>query len=343
MIFIDNKEHRLGVALSGGGFRAAAFHLGLFDFLVEKKILWDIDVLSCVSGGSIAGAFLASRWSEKDDYGKSFFRDLEEFLTSSSLDVRSILMGWLHPSKEGLDILADKYDKYLFGARKLSELAQGPRLYLNTTNLKSGNMFSFVSGGGPEQAVAEMGDWELGWASGADFSLARAVAASSAFPPFFSPLVLHTDIYKTEKHDKGYVSLTDGGVYDNLGLNPLLIERNRVGVALVSDGGKPFGFVENPARSGLAVLMSVTNIQMEQTRGLQIQRLKAKRAESGILRSASWWSLDSPIQGEEQTVAQLIQISTRLHRLKPEQLAALRAHGRRLAEIRWAKYVENNK
>src|SRR5437870_2795881 len=47
---------RLGLALSGGGYRAAAFHLGLMDVLDEEGILEKVSVLSTVSGGSIIGA-----------------------------------------------------------------------------------------------------------------------------------------------------------------------------------------------------------------------------------------------------------------------------------------------
>lgn len=51
-IIINGEEKRIGLALSGGGFRAAAFHLGVFRKLKELGLLWKIDVLSCVSGGS---------------------------------------------------------------------------------------------------------------------------------------------------------------------------------------------------------------------------------------------------------------------------------------------------
>ncbi len=47
---------RVGLALSGGGFRAALFHLGVLSQLAERDVLRDIEVLSCVSGGSIVGA-----------------------------------------------------------------------------------------------------------------------------------------------------------------------------------------------------------------------------------------------------------------------------------------------
>jgi predicted acylesterase/phospholipase RssA len=47
--------HRFGVALSGGGFRASLFHLGVLAALAEHDLLRPMEVLSCVSGGSIVG------------------------------------------------------------------------------------------------------------------------------------------------------------------------------------------------------------------------------------------------------------------------------------------------
>jgi predicted acylesterase/phospholipase RssA len=47
---------KVGLALSGGGFRASYYHLGVFACLAEHDVLRDVEVLSCVSGGSIVGA-----------------------------------------------------------------------------------------------------------------------------------------------------------------------------------------------------------------------------------------------------------------------------------------------
>ncbi|WP_035564428.1 patatin-like phospholipase family protein [Hymenobacter sp. IS2118] len=47
---------RIGLALSGGGYRAAAFHLGTLRKLHELGRLAEVDVLSTISGGSITGA-----------------------------------------------------------------------------------------------------------------------------------------------------------------------------------------------------------------------------------------------------------------------------------------------
>lgn len=49
---------RVGLALSGGGMRAAFLHLGMLARLAECDMLRDIETLSCVSGGSIVGSHL---------------------------------------------------------------------------------------------------------------------------------------------------------------------------------------------------------------------------------------------------------------------------------------------
>lgn len=75
---------KLGLALSGGGFRASLFHIGVLARLAEEDVLRHVHVLSCVSGGSIIGAhyylevrkLLQEKWDQKDDG-----RDPEEVIT----------------------------------------------------------------------------------------------------------------------------------------------------------------------------------------------------------------------------------------------------------------------
>lgn len=57
-VTINGETKRIGLALSGGGFRAAAFHLGVFRKLQSMGILWKLDLLTCVSGGVLRGHFL---------------------------------------------------------------------------------------------------------------------------------------------------------------------------------------------------------------------------------------------------------------------------------------------
>jgi predicted acylesterase/phospholipase RssA len=59
-IVINGQAQRLGLALSGGGFRAAPFHLGVLRQLQALGLVDKLDLLSCVSSGSIAGGALAT-------------------------------------------------------------------------------------------------------------------------------------------------------------------------------------------------------------------------------------------------------------------------------------------
>ena len=51
------KTFKIGLALSGGGFRASIFHLGVIRRLEELGIMREVDVISAVSGGSIIAAY----------------------------------------------------------------------------------------------------------------------------------------------------------------------------------------------------------------------------------------------------------------------------------------------
>lgn len=56
-VFEIYKDGKLGLAFSGGGFRASLFHIGVLASLAEKNQLKNIEIISCVSGGSIIGAY----------------------------------------------------------------------------------------------------------------------------------------------------------------------------------------------------------------------------------------------------------------------------------------------
>jgi NTE family protein len=323
---INGKTKRIGLALSGGGFRSAAFHLGVFRYLHEKDMLWDIDVMTCVSGGSIAGAFLALHWKKDDALDK-----LEKYLSSRSIAVSSVIGGLLDPFNSRLDKLQDSYEQDLYGNTTLGDLAQGPRLYLNATNLATGNMFSYVTGG---EGPAEMGEWKFDFVDATNIPISQAVAASSAFPPVFPPQRLDHNEYPAEGVD--YVTLTDGGVYDNLGVNPLLNKLNNLDYAIVSDGGKPFESDERPAESGSTVLFASINILMEQVRGLQFSRLKL----SADCIKPIWFSIDSE-KGEKNKGDAVFasSIGTNLSKLNPAEINVLTRHSGALIDHRFQTYA----
>lgn len=328
-IIIDGQMKRIGLALSGGGFRATAFHLGVFRKLNDIGILWNLDVLSCVSGGSIAGAYLAANWGDNTALDR-----LETYLRTTSIAVSSFVAGILDPFESRLEKLAKTYDRDLFHGKRLDELNNGPRLYINATNLASGNMFFFVTG---ENKGAEMGEHELGQQEAKEFPVARAVAASSAFPPVFPPMKLKQEEFNVA--DVDYITLTDGGVYDNLGANPLFRERNALDYALISDAGKPFEIEDRPTEWGSVVLKESIGILMEQVRGLQFKRLelsaKAYQKPKGL-----WFSIDSD-EGEMQPgdAAFASAVRTHLKKLTAAEMTALTRHSAALLASRINRYA----
>jgi NTE family protein len=328
---VHDVDKRLGLALSGGGFRAAAFHLGVFKKLRELELLDKVDLLSCVSGGSIAGGFLARHFRHPNA-----LELFETYLKTKSIAVSSVLLGLLDPFESRTDKLARSYDEHLFSGATLKDLDAGPRIYFNATSLATGNLFFFAAGGGQREPV--MGDHELGTHAAPDFLVSRAVAASSSFPPVFSPLRLSAEEFPPTSEVE-YVTLTDGGVYDNLGVNPLLLERNALDYAIVSDGGSPFRTDARPNESGLGVMTSLIEILMEQIRGLQFGRMEntyaARRGPKPM-----WFSIDSS-EGEAQPGdARLASaVSTNLRRLSNEQMEVLMRHGGALVEARLRAYA----
>ena len=97
---------KFGLALSGGGFRASLFHIGVLASLAEHDVLRHVEVLSCVSGGSIIGAqyylelrkLLQSKPNDKieaDDYVTIVRRLEDKFLSGVQRNIRMrVLAEW---------------------------------------------------------------------------------------------------------------------------------------------------------------------------------------------------------------------------------------------------------
>jgi NTE family protein len=255
------REQRLGLALclSGGGFRATLFHAGALRRLNELGILSTANTISSVSGGSIANGLLASVWSRltPDAAGvftnwKSEYEEPLRRLCSEDIRTRPLLWWRLDPRNwprlasaafSAADLLAEEYDARLFHGRKLVDLPappNNPNFVFCAANLQTGVNFQFSKG--------RIGDYVLGFSEKpGETLLADAVAASSAFPITFPPLVRDYEPAAFHSRDvqavpegwrwRGRVELTDGGVYDNMALEPAWKAHK---VILVSDGGTPF-------------------------------------------------------------------------------------------------------
>lgn len=73
---MSSKSFKFGLALSGGGSRAAAFHLGCMRALNDRGILDQVLTLSTVSGGSVIGAL----WAYSDDSFEEFDQRMQIIL-----------------------------------------------------------------------------------------------------------------------------------------------------------------------------------------------------------------------------------------------------------------------
>lgn len=258
---------KIGLALSGGGSRAIAFHLGCLRALHQLGILEKVAVISTVSGGSVIGALYAASDESFSDFESRVRGLLSQglvnpairkalttgeglkaaicwlllvvfnlFVLAISLVIRTIALlvppaarkGWL-PSKirvplnrfaSRTTILQRVLDDDLFCGLRLSDLPTSrPLLIVNAADLRTGSAFYFSREGS--------GSWRLGKLVDAETTLAHAVTASAAYPLLLPAL---DEMLPFDKRDgsrrEERVNLTDGGVYDNLGLAPLWPDRD---------------------------------------------------------------------------------------------------------------------
>ena len=75
---MDKDNKRIGLALSGGGYRAAAYHIGTLRALHKLGILENVDVISSVSGGSITAAYYAlNKEKGYEEFERDFIASLK--------------------------------------------------------------------------------------------------------------------------------------------------------------------------------------------------------------------------------------------------------------------------
>jgi NTE family protein len=294
----EGLEAGTGLALSGGGFRATLFHCGSLWRLAELGLLQKLDRVSSVSGGSITAGQLGLKWTKLRDAGftidalkKEVIEPLRAFCRRS-LDVPAVVEGVLVPFKSISDFVADAYADGLFGKATLQDLPDTPRFIFNSTNLATGVDFRF--------SKPYAGDYRIGLINQPRFRLAQAVAASSAFPPFLSPVVLKLDPASFQKwpgadlYDdisfRTEVTLSDGGVYDNLGLETVW---KRLKTLLVSDAGSPIEYAgvqgRDWPRQGIRVISILMHQAWAQRTRLLVQLYKSAEHDG------AYWGIGTPI------------------------------------------------
>jgi NTE family protein len=320
----------LGLCLSGGGYRAMVFHVGALWRLYETGHLRKIARISGVSGGSITAAVLALKWprlgfnpSPPVDFVREIVDPIRS-LASETIDEEAILLGLVLPGRVS-DRVKAAYQEHLFGGATLQDLPDEPRFVINATNVQSCALWRFMK--------PYMRDYRVGEVKNPTVPLALAVAASSAFPPVLSPAEMRLDpsgftpgsgLDLQRPPFTSRVVLTDGGVYDNLGLETVW---KRYQTVLVSDGGGQTRPEEEPKSDWAQHSYRVLNLIDNQVRSLRKRQLidsyKAAEGDSNR-RSGTYWGirtniadygLSDPLPCPYQRTLVLAQTPTRLKRL----------------------------
>ncbi len=253
------------LAFSGGGTRAAALSYGVLEELrdthyqldgKEVRLLDEVDQISSVSGGSFTSAYYGLFGDQIfEDFKDVFlYKDVQGDLSGMVLGVFNLIEGMFSTTSRTEKAIA-YYDKNIFRGKTFADLqkSDGPFLLINATDLNSQSQFTFVQ---PQ--------FDFLCSDLSKFKIARAVAASSAVPVLFPPILLerHGDChyqkpvwlsnaeekarqendqrlegsvsalnYYINKENPPYVTLLDGGITDNLGMRAIINSVNLSGGA----------------------------------------------------------------------------------------------------------------
>lgn len=272
---MSNNDLKIGLAFSGGGYRASSFSLGVLTYLNNVKIgnstlLEKIIVLSTVSGGTITGARYAIGIKNGETIYE-IYKSLCSFMTTAdlvnlSLDKLISKNDWASGRVESLiNAFADIYDTKLFNKTKFGVLLNDdPPIHLkhiafNATEFDHALQFRFqktVKINHPKKDEPDRGIignfyCRIPEDMAKNIRMADILAASSCFPGGFEPINFPTDFglpisekLKQNSKDSSYpVGLMDGGIVDNQGIEPLLLAEKLFKKNNMDDGSTDPGHV----------------------------------------------------------------------------------------------------
>ena len=303
---------KIGLALSGGGFRATVFHLGVLARLAKENRLEDIRFLSTVSGGSLSAGLVYSQsgygWPGSTHFLTSVLPAARLILTTEGL--QSSLLRRFFTSPLGFlinrsdDLSQAMQDRWGITGN-LAETGGTPRWIINATCYETGRSWRFEA--------FQMGDAVFGYSHDTSMPLSEALAASAAYPGLIGSLNLKTsektwfryldsstedsqppdpgslEAQNTEPIEPLFpkVHLWDGGVYDNLGLEPLHnFEggwRDDLDFLISSDASGKLGIEDY--RIGSRAFLRIVDIAMSQVRSLRLRAIMERMKLHGDLGS----------------------------------------------------------
>jgi NTE family protein len=229
------EDLKIGLALSGGGMRAAVFHLGVLDRLAAEGLLESVVFVSTVSGGSLGTglvyALSGNRWPSSEAYSQTVLPEARRLITTVDIQRAALTALLRRPWRlispgRWANVLSEVLQRRLGIQGVVKNLPVTPRWIVNATSYETGKNWRFTR--------HRMGDYEFGYVSDPPVLIADAIAASAGYPLLIGFLSLDTADYSWWRFEEGSTSVTrlhnpehrrvhlwDGGVYDNLGVEAL--------------------------------------------------------------------------------------------------------------------------
>jgi NTE family protein len=298
------------------------FHLGALLYLNEHGWLPKLDRISSVSGGSITAGTLGLNWRRLTFNASGVATNFADVvivpvrkLASKTIDVGAIIKGILLPGSIS-DRIKSAYCDVLFGDATLQDLPDRPRFVINATSVQSAALVRF--------SKPFIWDYRVGKIANPRRSVAEAVTASSAFPPVLSPVTIDVSNETFEAntgedlqfapYTKTIVA-TDGGVYDNMGLETA----KNFSYLLVSDAGGKTQPEPDPKSDWARHALRINDLIDNQVRSLRkrdlIRCFTKKEREGvywGIRTDISNYAAPSKLPCPEQRTLKLAETPTRL-------------------------------
>ena len=257
---------KIALSLSGGGFRAATYHLGVLSYLSSlktsdgKTLLDHVNTISTISGGTLTGLWLMMcKCQGKDDV--DMLRGLYNILMDDKLISRASLE-FLNGKNKNVSLIREMvriYDEEIFHGATLALLYNNidtisiDDFSANATEFKNAVEFRFQVGkkqktskGGTSQGFVGNTYYKIPCNIASQIRLAEIFAASSCFPGGFEALFFPRDFKLAENSANAEylaktedIALMDGGVVDNQGVEPVTLIRKRrdLDLFIISDAG----------------------------------------------------------------------------------------------------------
>jgi NTE family protein len=211
----------VGLAISGGGSRAANFGGAVMLELQQHQLLQQVDVISGVSGGTLPAVYygLGEKAGPFTDEAvrKALGYDFQSSWIRRWFLPQNVFRFWLSDFTRS-DIMVQVFNNSLYHKATFSDLKLHPKILVNSTVHNDHTRFTFT-----DDRFHSLNS------TLAKYHVANAVNASSAFPGAFDDVTLEKYVAPPQ-----YLHLYDGGPIDNLGVQAILeyLNRNIAGKSL---------------------------------------------------------------------------------------------------------------